>query len=271
MVFYADYLNFYESWVDAFGRSNVIVRIFHKDFMRNGDVVTDFFEDVLTQVLGHSIAYIRPVDTAMSRNASLSGIWIQFKLRLNAVLRSKGCREFPLYNALGRRSALVKEKINLVSGDLVSRVISKYHHNNVLLLDRISYPRSALDGAMSDILTPSVPLGPLDFFRCMTELIADEPRCSFLIDECYSVEITSTDYYHAMTFCNNILLDHIDLLYVQRNGNRVPFSSVIGTAGQLYVAPTELFSPGVDMLVAELGPGCDVKLIQRHLDSPRPV
>ena len=76
--FSADYSSFLDKWSRSFGKS-IIVRRFERDKLYQGDVIHDFF----TQVLGLKPEQYHHFRLAASENPSLSATMLAFKLRLN--------------------------------------------------------------------------------------------------------------------------------------------------------------------------------------------
>lgn len=264
----ADYENFLASWAQVFGEAQVLVRIFTAEHLRDGDVVRDFLSDVLPSMVGSSIPYNLPPDSAASRNPSLSGPWVPFKLRLNQVLPAEQCRFVPLYNALGRLNVARTDKEQLVPPALAGRMRAKYGRSNSRLLRKMGYPPNALEGKICPA-SQAMPLGPEDFHAALMHLIAEEPRCDFLREECYHAQHATTRFYHALTLSPHLLRDHLPLLRVVRQDQRIPFHRYFRPAGPSYVAALEHFDPSGDRLVAAIGENKLVPITLRP--SPHPV
>lgn len=76
--FSADYSSFLDKWSRSFGK-RMIVRRFERDKLYHGDVLDDFF----TQVLGLKPEQYQHLRLATRENPSLSSTMLAFKLRLN--------------------------------------------------------------------------------------------------------------------------------------------------------------------------------------------
>lgn len=252
--FEADYQDFYDHWAKVFGVRNILVRIFHPNLLRDGDIVSDFLTDLLPALVGKEIRFQKPAATTDSRNPSLSGAWIPFKLRLNRMVATQDCPNFNLYRVLGRLSAAMKTKDQLVSPSLERHIRAKYAASHSELLQKLGYPPHALDRQLGPS-TSYPPMGPQEFYSRLTALLAEEPTCGLLREECYHACIATTPYYHALILSRHLREDHLPLMYLERPGRRAPFLQYFRQAGPWYVAAREHFDPEADGLVADFGDG----------------
>ena len=261
--FDANYQEFVDSWIEVFGERNVLVRIFQKNFLRNGDIVSDFFSVLLPRLVGKSVLYQIPANATTSRNPSLNGAWIPFKLRLNRAVPPEYCRNLNLYWALGSLCVATEEKNQLISNELARRILTKYGPSNKNLLQKLGYPPNALDGRFSPQRS-AAPLGPAEFYACLNTLIEEEPMCAFLHQECYHAYLSSTPFYHALILSRHLVEDHLPLLRIVRQGQIQSFLGNFRQVGPWYVAAREHFDPEIDCIVAEMEPDVMVPITIHH-------
>ena len=142
--FVADYLDFYERWESVFSSEKIIVRPYARKHMLGNDIVTDFFRSVLEPCLGKTINYEIPQYDGFTANASLKGLCIPFKLRLNGVAKIDQTENAILYQALGRFSQQVGGSSSIIDKSLGDKVARKYIESNTKLMSLLSWDSDLL-------------------------------------------------------------------------------------------------------------------------------
>lgn len=125
--FSADYSSFLDKWSHSFGK-RLIVRRFERDKLHQGDVIHDFF----TQVLGLKPEQYQHFRLATSENPSLSATMLAFKLRLNREGYSMEPKIYQLLISLDAPDA----KPYQLTPEFLSRIREQYRDSNTAVAKR---------------------------------------------------------------------------------------------------------------------------------------
>lgn len=125
-----DYGAFLERWADAFGRDRLIVRVYDRASLRDGDIVADFFHEVLD---------LAPPDRpATSGNPSIGGLLLALKHLINATLDpavAEDSRTYRLFSALAASDPAYRRKPR-IPGWLADAVRGRFASSNAEVASR---------------------------------------------------------------------------------------------------------------------------------------
>ncbi|MEW6994793.1 hypothetical protein AADZ84_11065 [Colwelliaceae bacterium MEBiC 14330] len=187
--FPVDYYMFVRAWADSF--ENIIPNIFSRKDLLGGDVVVDFWEKIIIKYFGFSIIYEQPEFNGFTKNVSLKGSLILFKLRMNRLTENDVSQYPGLYQSIGILSEKESKSISLISPELRDKVVSKYSKSNSLLTKEYELSDLEMDNVPEKV--DPLYLGPLQFYEVLLKLIQEDERLLSLKNE----------FYFAVTFENN--------------------------------------------------------------------
>jgi hypothetical protein len=140
-LFRADYERFLAPWVQVFGESRVMVRLFERDTLLEGDIRTDFIRSI-----GIPVDLIGHVRQARRHNMSIGGALLDFKRRLNGQAFEALVPPAELYGLLeavaARHPELVAPTVDL--GAMADAVRARYAQSNEAVRRKYFPQRTAL-------------------------------------------------------------------------------------------------------------------------------
>ena len=260
-VFGAPYPHFLAPWLQSMGRKRVIARIFSREFMTSGDVVTDFFQSVLGETLGIRVDG-KPVELGhITSNSSLKGDAIAFKKRLNAVLENDHHYFGELYKALGVYSGKIDESVNLISSELTRILDAKYLNSNINILNTLSLPTTLLDFSDPGEHQVIEWMAPGAFHDFLQMLIGMDEACAVLLDDCYRVALKRDGEAWRLEFCPNVRVDSLDLVRIERDGD-IKLPSELGEkTAEGFIVSESHFNPVNDRVLLQFADGQTVNLV----------
>lgn len=92
-----DYAAFLDRWSDAFGQDRLVVRVYDRANLRDGDIVADFFHEAL--------GIAPPAHRAAGSNPSIGGLVLALKHLINATLDPAVASSTGTYRLLSRLAA----------------------------------------------------------------------------------------------------------------------------------------------------------------------
>ncbi|MBG60302.1 MAG: hypothetical protein CMJ16_07580 [Peredibacter sp.] len=244
--FFVDYYKFYKSWEKEFNNGNVIVRAFEKSKLKNGDIVDDFFETVIFPLTDGEFQYKKPQYDGFLRNASLKGIYIPFKLRLNTTIKiHKPC----LYQTLGILSDEIDENSTVISEYLKYKVNNDYRESNFNLSEELGLDFNFFFNRSSKVYYHShSDISPSEFLNLLRQLIARDERCSYLLRELYSYELIDENEHFKFIFSDNLILDSLKFIYLNTAKQQRRLFSELETSDGSFRIKKEKFNPQTDFL-----------------------
>lgn len=168
--FRADYERFLSPWVDVFGESRVMVRLFDGETLVDGDIRTDFIRSI-----GIPVELVGHVRQARRHNMSIGGAILDFKRRLNAHPFESVVSPAELYGLLESAASRFPELVAPTAdlNALAASVREKYAAGNEAVR-RKYFPQRAALFALKPPAAPTVaPPRPGDVARAINTLRGD--------------------------------------------------------------------------------------------------
>jgi hypothetical protein len=249
--FFCDYSRFLSSWENSIPVERIITRVFSRDFLKSGDVVSDFFNYVLGEKLGLHVRYEPVKADPIASNASLKGRAIAFKKRLNTVLENDHYYFPALYKALSAWSSGVRERINLVSPELAGELERKYRKSNIKVMKKLSLPPGLLEFRESDTYQTIESMGPAEFLRFLRMIVGMDKDCEILLEDCYRVDIRDCGSEWLLKWGANIRMDSLRYVKIRQEEATKSLADIGSVRSAGHAIRKREFNPDQDRVFLE--------------------